>query len=144
MNNSELYVNVSEFQKKVLEFINSGELDKYFESTVFNNHEHKNDCKSAMMTGMSFASMLTSDCQIIVLDDNLMKKEIELINKIIAEAVLDGGDSGGPFYSNYDGLYGAINNWLEYHNITAIISNDEITTDNGASISPLQIYLNYK
>ena len=43
MNNYELYVNVSEFQKKVLEFINSGELDKYFENTVFDNYEYKND-----------------------------------------------------------------------------------------------------
>lgn len=34
MNNYEFYVNVSEFQKKVLEFVNSGELDKFFENTV--------------------------------------------------------------------------------------------------------------
>ena len=66
MNNYELYVNVSEFQKKVLEFVNSGELDKYFENTVFNNHEYKNDCKFAMITGMSLASILTSDCELYV------------------------------------------------------------------------------
>lgn len=65
MNNYEFYVNVSEFQKKVLEFVNSGELDKFFENTVFDNYEYKNDCKSAMITGMSLASMITSDCELI-------------------------------------------------------------------------------
>ena len=46
MNNYEFYVNVSEFQKKVLEFVTSGELDKFFENTVFDNYEYKNDCKN--------------------------------------------------------------------------------------------------
>ena len=66
MNNYELYVNVSEFQKKILDFVNSGELDKFFENTVFDNYEYKNDCKSAMITGMSLASILTSDCELYV------------------------------------------------------------------------------
>ena len=68
MNNYEFYVNVSEFQKKILEFVNSGELDKFFENTVFDNYEYKNDCKSAMITGMSLASMITSDCELIGID----------------------------------------------------------------------------
>ena len=61
----DFYVNVSEFQKKVLEFVTSGELDKFFKNTVFDNYEYKNDCKSAMITGMSLASMITSDCELI-------------------------------------------------------------------------------
>lgn len=67
-NEYEIYINKTEFQEKLLEFINSGELDKYFKNTIFNNLECKNDCKAAMLTGMSLASCITSDCELIYID----------------------------------------------------------------------------
>lgn len=41
-----------------------------------------------------------------------MEREIELINEIIANAIIHGGDSGGPYESNLESLVIAINNWL--------------------------------
>ena len=38
--------------------------------------------------------------------------EIKLINKIIFEAIKHGGDSGGPYLTNEDGLVSKINNLL--------------------------------
>ncbi len=40
-------------------------------------------------------------------------EEIYLVNKIIANAVIHGGDIGGSYESNKDGLYAAINAWLK-------------------------------
>lgn len=39
--------------------------------------------------------------------------EIKLINKIIFEAIKHGGDSGGPYFTNEDGLISAINKLLD-------------------------------
>lgn len=39
--------------------------------------------------------------------------EIKLINKIIFEAIKHGGDSGGPYLINEDGLISAIDNFLD-------------------------------
>lgn len=39
--------------------------------------------------------------------------EIKLINKIIFEAIKHGGDSGGPYLINEDGLISAINKLLD-------------------------------
>lgn len=39
-------------------------------------------------------------------------KEIELINEIVAQAVIHGGDSGGPYYTNSSVLYKTLRNWL--------------------------------
>ncbi len=41
-----------------------------------------------------------------------MEKEIELMNEIIANAIINGGDYGGPYDSNIENLVLAINNWL--------------------------------
>ncbi len=41
-----------------------------------------------------------------------MEKEIELLNEIIANAVIHGGDWGGTYDSNIESLVLAINNWL--------------------------------
>lgn len=46
-----------------------------------------------------------------------IKQEIKLINSIIEEAVIHGGDPGGPYFSNYDALKKAIMNWLDFKNI---------------------------
>lgn len=42
-----------------------------------------------------------------------MDKEIEMINKIIAEAVMHGADSGGSYDSNEKNLTDAMKEWLE-------------------------------
>lgn len=39
--------------------------------------------------------------------------EIKLINKIIFEAIVHGGDSGGPYFTNEDDLISAINKLLD-------------------------------
>lgn len=39
--------------------------------------------------------------------------EIKLINKIIFEAIIHGGDSGGPYFTNEDDLISAINKLLD-------------------------------
>lgn len=44
--------------------------------------------------------------------------EIKLINKIIFEAIKHGGDSGGPYFTNKDGLISAINNLLNVECMT--------------------------
>ena len=41
-----------------------------------------------------------------------MQREIELINNIIANAIIHGGDWGGPYDSNLENLVTAVNNWL--------------------------------
>lgn len=42
-----------------------------------------------------------------------MNKEIEIINKIIVEAVMHGADSGGSYDSNEKNLIDAVEEWLE-------------------------------
>ncbi|MCR5543350.1 MAG: hypothetical protein K6F55_04300 [Eubacterium sp.] len=42
-----------------------------------------------------------------------MEKEIQLINDIIAMAIIHGGDLGGPYEINTEGLVSSINRWLE-------------------------------
>ena len=39
-------------------------------------------------------------------------KEIELINEIVVQAVIHGGDSSGPYYTNSNALYKALKKWL--------------------------------
>ena len=54
------FVDIKEFQTKILEFINSDEIDKLFNCTIFANIP---ECKQAMIHGMCIASMLTSRCE---------------------------------------------------------------------------------
>ena len=46
-----------------------------------------------------------------------MREEIELINKIIAEAVMHGADIGGSYNSNEEDLTEAITDWLKFKGI---------------------------
>lgn len=46
-----------------------------------------------------------------------MRDEIALINKIIAEAVMHGADSGGSYDSNEEDLTEAITDWLKFKGI---------------------------
>lgn len=42
-----------------------------------------------------------------------MEKEIQVINKIIREAIINGADYGGSYESNEENLINAINEWLK-------------------------------
>jgi hypothetical protein len=42
-----------------------------------------------------------------------MKDQIELINGIVEAACEHGGDSGGPYYSDWDPLYNHLLEWLK-------------------------------
>lgn len=41
-----------------------------------------------------------------------MEREIEIVNKIIREAIIHGADVGGSYESNEDNLILAVNEWL--------------------------------
>lgn len=47
-----------------------------------------------------------------------MEKEIELINNIIAEAIIHGADSGGSYEQNEEDLTKAVNEWLKFKSIS--------------------------
>lgn len=53
-------IDSEEFQTKILKFIASEELDKFFNCTVFAD---KPECRQAMIYGMCIASMLTCKCK---------------------------------------------------------------------------------
>lgn len=43
-------------------------------------------------------------------------EEIELLNKIIAYSIANGGDSGGPYFSCENDLYQILNDYIWYRN----------------------------
>lgn len=47
----------------------------------------------------------------------MIEKEIEIINKIILEAVVYGSDGGGIWILNEDALTSAITSWLKFKGI---------------------------
>ena len=47
----------------------------------------------------------------------ISEKEIELINDLIVQAIKHGGDGGGTYFSNENGLISAINAWLKFKGI---------------------------
>lgn len=50
-------------------------------------------------------------------NSNDIEAEIEIINRMIEEAIFHGGDLGGPYYSNEDNLRQFIQEWLKFKNI---------------------------
>lgn len=64
------FIDIREFQTKILEFISSDEIDKFFNCTTFANIP---ECKQAMIYGMCIAAMLTSRLEGIT--DLLLPKE---------------------------------------------------------------------
>lgn len=47
-----------------------------------------------------------------------MENEIKIINQIIAESVINGGDAGGSYESNTDYLIKSIEQWLKLKQLT--------------------------
>lgn len=71
-----------------------------------------------------------------------MKKEIEIINKIIVEAVMHGADSGGSYNSNEEKLIAAIEEWLELKDFGyeyAVKKNVEVMTEYRTTLNVPQI-----
>ena len=60
MDNYKVLIDSTELQQKVLDYISSEEFDKMVDSTVFRDN---NQCKLAIIHGMSIASMLTCRCE---------------------------------------------------------------------------------
>lgn len=60
--------------------------------------------------------------------------EIKLINKIIFEAIKHGGDSGGPYFTNEDGLISAINKLLDIERVANEYEIQELTIEEGNNI----------
>ena len=46
-----------------------------------------------------------------------MDDEIKIINKIIAIAIEHGGDRGGPYFTEHERLYEAIQDWLKHNHL---------------------------
>ena len=60
-----------------------------------------------------------------------MEKEIEMINRIIVEAVMHGADSGGSYDSNEKNLIGTMKEWLEFKGLSnryIVEKNAEVET----------------
>lgn len=78
---NKILIDSTEFQRKVLDYISSCEIDKMIDATVFKDNQ---ECKQAIIRGMAIASMLTSRCKQIEINEVTgMKKCIilEIENK---------------------------------------------------------------
>lgn len=58
-------------------------------------------------------------------------REIELVNRIIKEAIVHGGDDGGPYYINENGLKSSVTAWLEEKGLTEKYVLREVVTVDG-------------
>lgn len=59
----------TEYQQRVLECIGSEEVDKFFGVTMFANLPESSICKQAMIHGMAIASMMTSQCNPVIVEE---------------------------------------------------------------------------
>lgn len=64
-----LLIDISEHQQKVLDCISSEEIDKFFDSTIFADIPESSMCKQAMIHGMVIASMMTSQCNHVIVEE---------------------------------------------------------------------------
>ena len=60
MDNYKILIDSTELQQRVLDYIASDEFGKMVDSTVFKDNDQ---CKMAIIHGMSIASMLTCRCE---------------------------------------------------------------------------------
>ena len=57
----DIYINLKEFQKFILNYVQSDEINKAFESTIFANDTAKSEiCFQAMQHGLIWGSLLAS------------------------------------------------------------------------------------
>lgn len=62
-----ILIDKTEFQQKILDCISSEELDKMINNTTFKDNP---EYKIAIIQGMTFASMLTSQCKSFYIKEN--------------------------------------------------------------------------
>lgn len=65
------YVNLidsRELQRVILDYINSEDFEKMFNSTIFSTYEDKEKYKHAVIHGLVFGSMLTTRCKTLSLE----------------------------------------------------------------------------
>ncbi len=62
-------IDTTEYQQRVLECIGSEEVDKFFRTTMFANLPESSMCKQAMIHGMAIASMMTSQCNPVIVEE---------------------------------------------------------------------------
>lgn len=62
-------IDTTEYQQRVLECIGSEEVDKFFGATMFANLPESSICKQAMIHGMAIASMMTSQCNPVIVEE---------------------------------------------------------------------------
>ena len=60
MEDYKIFIDPTEFQQKILDYISSDKLDGMIDNTVFKD---KPECKSAIIHGMAIASTLISYCE---------------------------------------------------------------------------------
>ena len=65
------FIELKEFQQKILNYINSEEFNKHFESTIFAD---KKECKSSMIYGLCIAAILANKCNIFIAYNNKENK----------------------------------------------------------------------
>lgn len=68
-----MLIDQQEFQRRVIECINSDEFNKFFDATVFKDKQDNQGYKQAMMHGMVIASMMTSYCKKIFVREDKIK-----------------------------------------------------------------------
>lgn len=79
---NKILIDSTEFQQKVLDYIYSCEIDKMIDTTVFKDNQ---ECKQAIIHGMVIASMLTSRCKQIEINEVTDMKKcviLEMENKV--------------------------------------------------------------
>lgn len=62
-------IDTTEYQQRVLECIGSEEVNKFFGTTMFVNLPESSMCKQAMIHGMAIASMMTSQCNPVIVEE---------------------------------------------------------------------------
>ena len=72
--NFRILLDMQDYQKRILDVITSDEIDKYFNCTVFAEKENKVSYKSAMIHGMAIASLLASDCKLVIAEERYGEK----------------------------------------------------------------------
>lgn len=63
-----------------------------------------------------------------------MEQEIRILNNIIFQAIIHGGDSGGPYQTNEKALMASINSWLCFKGLTEEYGIAKVDLDGYSSI----------
>lgn len=64
----EILIDSQKFQKKIMDYITSQEVDKLFDATMFASNPESQACRQAMIHGMVTAGMMTCLCDPIFLE----------------------------------------------------------------------------